>query len=296
MLVTKQVRAVDPLRLARASGMGRLGKVMAIPDIPRPTLISAQLSAGCQCRPPQLGFVDLTAGTNQGNYSVLGGVSTGLNFIPVVGPIASSAVSILGSAISEFNNWLGIGKGRTEADIIVPRQDDLVSHLGTVTDQILLGMNPSVSQLDGLYREVWQLAVGFMEFVDLPDFTDRRASGQALNTIMPYIDGTCGYPVPLPLRIPYPSRVDCLIWGGGTVGGPGSNGMLGAIGRAIMAQGETVPNLPSMIDSANDGIRISGTPGPGPGPGPIAAGFSSPLAVGLGIAALFIFYQKRKAS
>jgi hypothetical protein len=268
--------------------MGRLSRVLAIPDIPRPTLISQQLSAGCQCA-PTLGFVDLSVGTNEGNYSVLGAVSTGLNFVPVVGPIASGASQVLGSAIGAFKNWFG--SGRAEADVIVPKQNDLVAHLDTITNQILVGLSPSLSTLDALYREVWQLAVGFMEFVAMREFTDRRASGQALNTIMPYIDGTCGYPVPLPLRIPYPSQADCLMWGDGTIGGVGSNGMLGAIGRAMVMQGGSIPNLPSIIDSANDGITVSGSTIP-PG-GVVTAGFSTPLAVGLGIVALFLFSRKK---
>jgi len=292
MIPVKTVRALDPVRLARASGMGRLSKVFAIPDIPRPTLISAQLSGGCQCR-PQLGFVDLTTGTNEGNYSILGAVATGANFVPVVGQIASGAMQIFNTVLSAFTSW--IGSGRAEADVIVPHQNDLVSRLDSITNQIVIGANPSLATLDALYREVWELAVGFQEFVDLREFTDRRASGQALNTVMPYLDGTCGYPVPLPLRIPYPSQVDCLTWGDGTLGGPGTNGMLGAIGRAIVLAGGTVPSLPSIIDSVNNGIAVSGSTPPGslPPGGVITSGFSTPLALGLGILALFLFSRKK---
>jgi hypothetical protein len=291
MIVTRTVEAIDPVRLARRTGLGRLSRVLAIPDIPRPTLISGQLSSGgCSCS-SQLGFVDLNAGTNQGNFSVLGAVAVGANFIPGVGPILSGPVSLFGRAISAFQSWLGIGSGRVEADVIVPRANELTSELGVITDQILAGSSPSLSQLDSLYREVWQLAVGYMEFVAMKDFADRRASGQALNTMMPYIDGTCGYPVPLPLRIPYPSQVDCLRWGDGTIGGGGTNGMLGAIARAIQGAGGAVPNLPSIIDSANDGIPVYG--GVIPPGGVVTAGPSTSLAVGLGVLVLFFFSRRR---
>ena len=294
MLVPRTIRAVDSVQLARASGMGRMGRVLSIPEIPRPTLISQQLSnGGCACHGGGLGFVDLSANTptnDAGNYSVLGAVSTGMMFIPGVGQIGAVAMSFLSSAISAFESWLGIGSGRREADVIVPRQNDLMARLDPITDLIRVGSNPSLSQLDAAYREVWQMAVGFMEFVSMRDFTDRRASGQALNTVMPFINGTCGYPEPLPLVVPLPSRIDCLNWGAGTIGGDGSNGMLGAIGRAIQNAGGTVPQLPGVVTAANDGIPSSGGIPPG---GVITAGFATPLAVGLGVLALFMLSRKK---
>jgi hypothetical protein len=294
MLVERPIRAVDPVALARASGMGRMGRVLAIPDIPRPTLISQQLSGGmgaCACHGPSLNYYAIENGTgqNNGNYSVMGAVQTGLNFIPVIGPIISGA--FFSGLITSFQSWLGIGAGRVEADLIVPKQNELVTKLDAVTAQFLVGRSPTLGELDSMYRNVWQLAVGFMEFVDMRDFTDRRASGQALNTIMPYIDGTCGYPVPLPLRIPYPAQANCLSWGDGTLGGVGTNGMLGALKRAIQAAGGTPPTLPSIVDSANDGIRVEG--GNVYSGTPETSGFGM-MGIGLiGVLAIFMLSRKR---
>jgi hypothetical protein len=116
------------------------------------------------------------------------------------------------------------------------------------------------------------VAQQFISFVSSQHFTDRRASGQALNTVMPIVDGSCGYPVPLP---PYgqrfqPTRFNCLTWGDGTIGGAGSNGILGAIQRAIVARGGTVQPA-ALLQNA---IPQIGTPGSSTLPQP---GLSTPM-------------------
>ena len=204
---------------------------------------------------------------------------------------------IFSSAVSAFENWIGIGAGRQEADLITPVQNNLSSRLGQITNGILTSQNPSVSQLQDYYRELWQLGVGFMEFVIQPVFTDRRASGQALNTIMPYIDGTCGYPEPLGMSIPTQVQNNCLAWGNGTVGGGGTNGMMGAVERAIVAQGGSVPTFPttSMADAANTGFDVTTLP-PGSGGGIFGTmgANSTTIVMVLGMVALAVYARKVK--
>ncbi len=298
---------IDPVRLWQNSGNMRQA-TYALPPIPRPQLLTQQLS-GCDCHSslgsPGLGFVpidgeipfpdgsilsDIVPSAGLGTSSILNMVSLGATFIPGVGPIIGPLVGSLPQYITQFENWLGIGPGRNEADLIVPSQNDLVYvKLSAITDQIRVGQNPDLATLYDLWRQVWIAGVGFVEFVLMKTFTDRRASGQALNTVMPYIDGTCGYPVPIgPKAIPGMSN--CLTWGDNTVGGPGTNGMLGAIGRAIAAQGGSVQTLPSVTQAANQGYQLSDTPGGGGEP--TIMGLSTPLVVGLGIAALFMFSKK----
>lgn len=180
--------------------------------------------------------------------------------------------------IDQFLSQFGIGAGRVEADIIVPVQNRLMYNLGLITDQIRIGQNPSLSTLQSLYATVRQQANNFIQFVLSAKFTDRRASGQALNTVMPYIDGTCGYAVPLGMTA-IPGRFNCLSWGDGTVGGVGTNGMLGAIGRAITGLGGTVSG--GIVTNPPTGTT-----------GTTTMGISTPLLIGVGIVALFLFSKK----
>jgi hypothetical protein len=217
-------------------------------------------------------------------------MAVGANFIPGVGQIGSIALTTFSQLLNRFEQWFHIGAGRREADIIVPTQNNLMATLGNITNQILIPNNPGLDTLDNLYRQVWMMGVAFMEFVLQRQFTDRRASGQALNTIMPYIDGSCGYPVPVGYTAT-PSQFNCLSWGDGTIGGVGTNGMLGAIGRAITAQGGTIPSLPNLQQAANSGIKLSTIPLPGGIPGTIM-GISTPL-LALGVGA-FLLLRNRK--
>ena len=296
---TSRYFSIDPAMLAYQSGMTkeRTGLAGIVPCIPLPFMLTDQLRGGCACQEPtQLGFVlpdgfDLganvpSAGT--GNTSILNAVAAGSAFIPGIGTVVSATLSTVNQMVSRFESWFGIGAGRREADLIVPVQNDMMQRLGLVTDQILVGQNPDLATLQGLYRQVWMQGVAFTEFVLLKTFTDRRASGQALNTVMPYIDGTCGYAVPVGATAS-PSQSNCLSWGDGTIGGVGTNGMLGAIGRAIVENGGSVQDLPTVQLAANQGFRVAATPPP---PTTIL-GFSTPLAMALGVGALYLFSRKR---
>lgn len=232
-----------------------------------------------------------------GNLSLLQAVTVGANFIPGVGQVSSQAIQSASQFIAQFEQWFHIGAGRREADIIVPVQNDMMNALGPITDQIRTGRNPDAYTLAALYREVWARAVSFQEFVLMKNFIDRRASGQALNTVMPYIDGSCGYSEPVgPTATP--GRFNCLSWGDGTIGGVGTNGMLGAIARAIQEIGGEIPSLPDLHQAANQGIPITnpgsvpggGVPGVTPGAGQsLFMGVSTPLALMIGVAALFFW-------
>jgi hypothetical protein len=226
-----------------------------------------------------------------GAISMLQTIASGAKFIPGIGTIGSMVIQTALQEVKQFEAWFHIGAGRREADIIVPVQNQLMSHLGTITNQILTGgASPSVTDLQNFYRDVWSSAVAFQEFVLMRNFVDRRASGQALNTVMPYIDGTCGYSVPAG-QTAAPSQFKCISWGDGTLGGVGQDGMLGAIGRAIINAGGTVPALPDLHQSANSGIRPAQINNPIFGVGgilpPTIAGISTPLLLVAGIAAFF---------
>lgn len=180
--------------------------------------------------------------------------------------------------IENFLATFGIGAGRREADIIVPVQNRLLYNLGLITDQFRVGMSPSLGTLQSLRSQVLTLTNNFVVFVLNRRFTDRRASGQALNTVMPYVDGSCGYAVPLGMTAT-PSQFNCISWGDGQLGGVGTNGMLGALGRAIVSMG----------GSAGGGVITN--PGTGGG-GLTTMGISTPMLVAGGILLLFLFRRK----
>jgi hypothetical protein len=158
-------------------------------------------------------------------------VSTG------VGAALGAALAV-GLALTKL-----IGRGRQEADLIVPIQNQLINPQGSgQLDQItqVLVHRPSVMGLQALFDQVIRIGNAFMDFIEDPAFKDGRASEQAANTMFPYIDGSCGYHWPPPMKA---SQYGCLTWGDGTPGGPGMDGMLGAIQRAILAQGGAVAPL-----------------------------------------------------
>lgn len=327
MIFQQNLAAVDPASLAAASGVTKPfipTYRTVIPQVIRPHLLTDQLR-GCSCincgasmgLPPDYGglrgymrglglVVDPGTDPNteytgdpgtltvpsagSGNTSILRSIAAGVSFLPGVGSIGSIAIQAMTQALQGLLSWFHIGAGRTEANLIVPTQNNLMTALGGITDQIRTGMNPSLDTLMSLYRQVWMIGTAFQEFVLQKTFTDRRASGQALNTIMPYIDGSCGYSVPVGMTA-VPSQQNCLSWGDGTIGGVGTNGMLGAIGRAIVADGGTIQALPNLHDAANSGIKLSTIPVAG-GSGTVL-GMSTPMLAALGIGVFLLARNRR---
>ena len=184
-----------------------------------------------------------TAFTQFTNGDVIGAAATlGPTGLVAAGLVSTGVGAVIGAALAVGLALTKlIGRGRNEADIIVPIQNQLINPQGTgQLDQItqILVRRPSVQGLQALYDEVQRIGGAFLQFVSDPAFKDGRASAQAADTIMPYINGTCGYQWPPPMS---PTRSNCLTWGAGTPGGAGQDGMLGALARAILAQGGTVP-------------------------------------------------------
>lgn len=310
MIYSQHLAAVDPLQLAIDSGATRWRRFSApTPPVVRPELLTHQLRGCCNsCGglgiPPDYGRLagylgglgqDDSLDTEGMDYSnlsvpsqgsdattsVLQTISAGASMIPGIGTIASVVISTFGNYLKQMETWLHIGAGRKEADLIVPIQNNLMSSMGGVTNQILTGQLPSLGVLLQLYSQVWTSAVAFQEFVLQKQFKDRRASGQALNTIMPYMDGSCGYAVPVGFTAT-PSQFNCLQWGNGTIGGVGSNGMLGALGRAIVAAGGTIPQFIDIHTAANQGIPVQKQviTGTGGGTGTTGGGIIQTTATG----------------
>ncbi len=184
-------------------------------------------------------------------------------------PTDPEAIQYAKDVKAAWDNWFGTG--RQEADIIVPVQNLLTSRLDAINAQLMLGQNPSLATLQSLFTRLKELWATFYYFVSGSQFTDGRASAQALNTMAPIIDGTCGYQV----HNLHPTQYNCQEWGSNQIGGTGRNGMLGVISRAIQAKGGSATYSPDPL------VPVS------------TMGLSTPVLVGIGILALFMFSKKR---
>jgi hypothetical protein len=135
-----------------------------------------------------------------------------------------------------------VGEGRREADAIVPVQNAIDQRLQEINRSI---PNGSIPQLQAWWDELRQTAAEFRKFVADPRFTDGRASRQALDTLMPLIDGTdaSGYP--------------CITnqWGN-----PCNGGTMGTIERQLISLGAVIS--PPQITQAGMGPSLQ-TPLPG---------------------------------
>jgi len=148
----------------------------------------------------------------QTNVSALSAPSTALlasgnPYLMIVGAALKAAQAIL-----PF-----IGAGRREADAIVPFQNQVGAALAQINRDIATA---NIAALQSMYQVTIQIGNQFKAFVAQPQFTDGRASTQALNTIMPLIDGTCGYTS----KASGPTETNC-----GPSGPAGTNGTLGSI-------------------------------------------------------------------
>jgi hypothetical protein len=297
MIVSQRIEPFDAAHLARISGIARpFTYSVRIPNIQRPGLRGMGIILPQLPTIPDAGAVPFD--DPSGVYGTASSVDPAVyDFpnsgpsidIPGVGPLDSQTVRDVHGFISDFLSWLGIGAGRREADLITPTQNRLTDSWGPCVNAILVGQRPSCDTLRQCYLRTWQGAVAFIQFVSRRDiFSDGRASTQAMNGIMPYVDGSCGYKWPPPFR---PTQFNCLGWGGGTIGGNGTTGILGAIQRAMNVMGCGAP--PPVTPVPGGGF----TPHPEPvlpGGGPLLGGLSgNTLLIGLGVLALYMYGRRR---
>lgn len=132
------------------------------------------------------GFLSSNGLTQSGSSNsvsrITGLISTGLSFAGPVGAAASSFLSTAQSVASQF------GKGRKEADQIVPIQESY----GRILIEVNRQMDAGVLNRTQLVNFQQLVADGYAEFDRFtrdPRFVDGRASIQARNTIRPLVDG-----------------------------------------------------------------------------------------------------------
>lgn len=222
--------------------------------------------------------------------------------VPGVGQLVA-AVLVAGEAII---NAIGIRSGADEADAITKIQTPLGNQLIAINSAIPYA---NTQQLQTMFQAVSQLGSEFMAFVAQPVFTDGRASTQALNTIMPLVNGSGDYTS----KNSQPGCMHC-----GPAGG-GEDGILGSIVRQLnvlnpgmytmappeVTQGQMSGYLPSLDSPSSvwgNGIPEAGSlpkypPSTVPvsQPATVSTGLfdagSLPLIVGAAL--LYLFIRKR---
>jgi len=161
-----------------------------------------------------------------------------LSIAPATGPAAPFvAAGIIIASLIPFA-LTQIGKGRKEADLITPVQNQVGQRLAEINNAI---PHSSVTALQEFYQEVEQLGESFHGFVTDPRFKDGRASVGALDTIMPLIDGTDA---------------------AGQVVRP-DGGTMGTIARAILALGGQILQATTPIQGSGSAISSLRVPIPG---------------------------------
>lgn len=262
---------VDPVTLAVRSGLYHQPSRRTTPPIGKSTL----------------GFIDPNTGqvSDPGDPNVFNDPNDPIN-------ATRESIDFFGRVAHAIESFFGIGSGRTEADVIVPIQNDLMVALGGITQRILIGRNPSLDELLQMFVQVKQYAAYFIKYVSDQRFFDGRASAQALDTVMPYIDGSCGYQPRTWNQdgLLFPTIPDCgFTWGDGTIAGPGTNGMLGALRRAIEERGgSVVARLPLVSSSTTP----TGTSLPLIAPSTSFMGLSTPMLIAIG-AIVILAWSKR---
>ena len=161
-----------------------------------------------------------------------GGLS-GLGFVdPATAALMlSQAKTTLSNAIAQIENFLGIGAGRREADLIVPTQK-------LITAQVLAPISAAVqpgeieqstcNELHVLLTTLNQAETKWLEFLHDSRWIDGRASAQAESTLAPYFTG---------LRADLTDEIQVKCAGGiiGIPGGTSNNTLLYAgLGLAVI--------------------------------------------------------------
>lgn len=128
-----------------------------------------------------MGFTPIPSG---GDYSTGDLVLDVAEQVPVVGQFVQAG-EIFSKAWSALENFIGIGSGRKEADIIVPVHNAILDRLAEIVRSY---PSAGVTTLQNYYVELAQTREEYLTFLHDSRFTDGRASRQAESEMIPLID------------------------------------------------------------------------------------------------------------
>jgi hypothetical protein len=233
----------------------------------------AELAAGAGDRGEgESVYLGLNVDTNTANFA-LSTASAGVGLMVPLGLISTGVGAPVGAALlagQAILSGIGIRSGANEADAIVPAQNAIGARLKEINAGI---GTASIPTLQAWFNELQATAAEFRKFVTDPRFTDGRASTQALNTLMPLIDGTdaSGYPCEL------------NAWGN-----PCNGGTIGTIQRQLYTMGSNIgpPMLTQGAGSMGASLQyqLPGLPYlPQSGTIPPTSPYSTIRAAGIGV-------------
>jgi hypothetical protein len=112
---------------------------------------------------------------------------SGMGFVD---PATALSVAEAGAGIiSKISNFLGIGKGRMEADQITPYQDEISNDvLAPISAALNSGTDRSASEWQTMYNTVVSTEQSWLRFLHDTEWFDGRAAVQAEATLAPYFD------------------------------------------------------------------------------------------------------------
>jgi hypothetical protein len=151
----------------------------------------------------------------------------------------SQAADFVKQLTAQIESIFGIGKGRKEADLIVPYQNQLVSApgapLGIINTAYYLADLPehgNAADLNQIYQITMQAINAFYRYIGAPSFNDRarwpdgRASQQAYATIQPYATDVLAFLKKRLIAAGGTLQAIPPIYAGGSIGGQLANELL----------------------------------------------------------------------
>jgi len=174
----QKARSVEPMSLVRWRQRGGV----ALPAVVQPALLTQQLR-GCGCGCSGSGMKGL-----KGTLGQLGVTSTEMSgFIAALKNFISGAKQLW----ADFEDALGVGAGRREADVIVPVQNEVVNTIIAPVSAYLSSINDHSITPTCVDLKVWQQQLNEAEatwlgFLRNTQWMDGRAADQAEATLAPY--------------------------------------------------------------------------------------------------------------
>jgi len=119
---------------------------------------------------------------------------SGLGFVPpdptTIALMFAQVKLTIGNAIAVIEDFLGIGQGRQEADLIVPTQNLVTAQvLAPISEAVQYLEDMNCSQLNEYLDVLNKSETEWLTFLHDPRWTDGRAASQAEATLAPYFGG-----------------------------------------------------------------------------------------------------------
>ncbi len=119
----------------------------------------------------------ISRGSKYGPTGLMSRPFSGLHGMGDLGPLSQIV-----SFISSISSFIGIGKGRAEANLIVPKANELTSIVAAAVNASVLPQNQNLANMSQIYNSAVSAVNAYTQFLDPPTFStwdDGRAASQA---------------------------------------------------------------------------------------------------------------------